>query len=697
MNNRVVTLLNEYLDITRNTADKNEHSQLKNRYSALISDAEQSADAETKLLVESIFDLTTQYVIQKIRLHGQIKNASSLTDTEIEENAKVQRILDLNLLTYHFQPIVRADTGEIFSYEALMRPKGVEGITPFHILKYAEMTERLDEIEKLTFMNVLSFIDENKELFGSKFVFINSMPNVHIDNESFENIQRLFERLSDNIVVEMTENSEYGDKELGEIKDKFRVLNIPIAIDDYGTGYSNISNLLRYTPDYVKIDRALLSGIQDNPNKKHFVREIVDFCHANNIMALAEGVENSEELRTVILLGVDLIQGFYTARPSAQVIAELPYKIRAEIKTHHQELEDGRRARIYSAQKGEKVNLDKIVKDGYDCLMIGADNTNGSVTVAGSQYSDTDIHIEIAEGYCGEVVLDSASLYNITGRPCIDINKDCSVSLVLKGTSRLRNGGIRVPPSSKLTFEGLGNIDIQPGSCDYYGIGNDTASNHGDLYFKQDGTISISANSHSGVLIGSGMGGHICIERGRYVLSAKGSFNVCLGALDGNTKIELHGCDFEGELSGAYSVVVGSIRGDADIHTIYSSVKCDADSQQAVAMGVLRHGNAKVTAESVNMNLEVNADDLTALGSLCGSSEISIMRASLSVRAEGSKALLFGGKNGGTAISFTDSDISAKLDTNLDRYIFADEKDIHTVGGKYRITFNSEKFDRIKN
>ena len=97
------------------------------------------------------------------------------------------------------------------------------------------------------------------------------MPSVRISPETEREIEQKMGELSDIVVVEMTEQSEYTDKELNVIKEKYSRLGVRIAIDDYGTGYSNISNLLRYTPNFVKIDRTLLSGIQDNPNKKHFV------------------------------------------------------------------------------------------------------------------------------------------------------------------------------------------------------------------------------------------------------------------------------------------------------------------------------------------------------------------------------------------------------------------------------------------
>ncbi len=695
MKEDLFSLLSEYLDTAKTAENREAIDQLNKRYSALVCEEKYGSDDRAQAFAQELFFVMEKYVAQKEKLKGLALRSKDLTDSEKEENAKVQQILDHNLLTYHFQPIVRADSGEIYSYEALMRAEGFTGISPYHILKYAELTGRLDEVERLTFLNVLRYIDAHRELFGSRLVFINSMPKVHLDDDSSSEIEQLFERLSDNVVVEMTESSEYNDEQLNDIKLKFMRLNIPIAIDDYGTGYSNISNLLRYTPNYVKIDRSLLSGIHDNPNKKHFVREIVDFCHDNGILALAEGVESSEELRTVILLGVDLIQGFYTARPAAELLTALPYNIRSEIVSHYHEREDGRRLKTFTAEKDSRVSLSKLSKDGYNCLRIGDGYSGGSVTVVGSPHIDSEIHIEIADHFKGDVVLESAGLSNIAERPCIDLNSDSEVTLVLKGNSRLIHSGIRVPPTSKLIVAGDGNLTIEPGDSDYYGIGNDNRSTHGDLVFRQDGTINITTHSHAGVLIGSGLGGVIRVERGRYVLNGNGSLNICIGAIDGDTDIDLSGCDFEAFAAGAHSVVIGSMYGNAQIHTIYSSIKCSSVSQTSVIMGSISGRHVSIVAESVNMNFEVSADTLTAFGTLIGSSDIRIDRASATVSAEGAKALLFGGLEDGTKLNLTNADISAKLLTELSEFTLAERENIFVSGGKYRIKVNNTEHNSV--
>lgn len=250
-----------------------------------------------------------------------------------EDNYRMFDLLvEKNLFIYHFQPIVNAHTGEIYAYEALMRTTGNISMTPDQILGIAKEYRRLYDIELATFRNVLRFVSEHFEAFEGKNVFINTIPGHFLSGSDYEDISEIYQDVIQQCVIEITEQNDISDDELLKIKALGgKNSGCQLAIDDYGAGYSNIVNLLRYQPHVIKIDRFLITGIQDDVNKQMFVKNVIDFARSNNIMTIAEGVETLEELRAVIGYGVDLIQGFYTARPAVQPLRELPEKIREEI------------------------------------------------------------------------------------------------------------------------------------------------------------------------------------------------------------------------------------------------------------------------------------------------------------------------------------------------------------------------------
>lgn len=241
-------------------------------------------------------------------------------------------LVEKNLFIYHFQPIVNAHTGEIFAYEALMRTDPSIGMNPMQVLDTAEAYQRLYDIERATMFNVMERYDSEIEYFMGRKVFINSIPGYFLNQKDAKTLSEKYSHLMSHFVFEITEQNAVSEEELDTIRHFGNELNYnQIAIDDYGTGHSNIVNLLRYTPQIIKIDRYLITDIQKDVNKQMFVKSTIEFARMNNIKVLAEGVETSEELQTVIRFGVDYIQGYYTGRPQFEPLAEIAESIREEI------------------------------------------------------------------------------------------------------------------------------------------------------------------------------------------------------------------------------------------------------------------------------------------------------------------------------------------------------------------------------
>ncbi|MCR5143454.1 MAG: EAL domain-containing protein [Ruminococcus sp.] len=239
-------------------------------------------------------------------------------------------LIEKNLFDYHFQPIIDAKTGDIFAYEALMRPDKSLDMAPSDVIRTAVEYDRLYDIEQATIFNVLNIFSEKQQSFKKRKVFINSIPGHFLHGEDYDKLLDRYGSYLENIVIEITEGSTVSDAELKLIKG-INNGEIPIAIDDYGTGHSNIVNLLRYSPQIIKIDRFLISHIQDDLNKQLFFRSTVEFAGMNNIKILAEGVETAEELKCVTELGADYIQGYFTGRPAPEPLGEIGPEIRAMI------------------------------------------------------------------------------------------------------------------------------------------------------------------------------------------------------------------------------------------------------------------------------------------------------------------------------------------------------------------------------
>lgn len=632
-----------------------------------------------------------------ILLHSERKNEKEklhLTEQEKTELAETMQIIDKNLFNYHFQPIVNAVDGEIYSYEALMRPQSKICPSPFHIIKYAEYAERLDDIERATFLNILGIIDSRKADFNGRFVFINSMPKTKISGAEAEIVSELVIKHADTVVIEMTEQAEVGTDDFEKIKEFCRRQEIRIAIDDYGTGYSNVQNLLRYMPNYVKIDRSLISGIENDRKKRHFVREIIEFCHDNGILSLAEGVETSEELRTIIRLGIDLIQGYYTARPSIDIIDSIPYEIRQEIKQYCQERQMGKNLHIYSAEKSERIMLDNLTKHDYQSILIGK-NGDGDISIVGIPGKNVDIHIEVAKEFKGNITLENVELSNKKEQPCVNIGENADVRLVFVGSNHFSGGGICVHESARLVCSGEGTLSILINGSGCYGIGNDLNSKHGELVFEQG--VQIENMAVTGICIGSGFGGKIRIFRGQFILKMKGYHGVGIGAFFADTDLDLFACDISIDMSMPRAVGIGSFDGDCSVYIHNALATLHILGVDTVGIGTLngKKGNIEICEASTIVN--IIGDRCSAAAALLeGETDFKLVRANMHVTSEGEKALAIGGFAGNTKVLLENSDSYIRINSaGVDYNKYINDDNIEIQGGRIRFIFNDNEITDV--
>ena len=264
------------------------------------------------------------------------KRKSYIQD-ELAEDTKdhyddLMLVLDKKLLTYYFQPIIDVASGEIYAYEALMRTCGGVDVSPLVLLQTAAKYKKLYELEKMTLFGIMDYYVEHFDKFKGRRLFINSIPGHFLNDADFDHFTRKYKDYIKYCVFEITEQNSISDGELLRIKTlTVDDMQGQLAVDDYGSGQSNIQNLLRYTPNIVKIDRFLIKDIYKDSNKQLFISNIIEFAKMNDMRVVGEGVETKEEMNTVAKYGVDYIQGFYTAKPKPEPIEKLPKEIAEEV------------------------------------------------------------------------------------------------------------------------------------------------------------------------------------------------------------------------------------------------------------------------------------------------------------------------------------------------------------------------------
>ncbi|RRD94697.1 bifunctional diguanylate cyclase/phosphodiesterase [Clostridiales bacterium COT073_COT-073] len=248
----------------------------------------------------------------------------------LENREAIHRLIDERLIHFCFQPIICLRTGTIYAYEALMRPSLSTFKTPIEILAVAAAQSQLAQLERLVVSHAMETIEQHQAELADIRIFINSIPSHMLSKREFNLLKKKYGHLFSKVVLEVTERESDTLEQMSARLASIRKAGVKLALDDFGNGYSGEVRILEVNPNIVKIDMGLIQGIHRDPDKEQLVANLISFCHARDILLVAEGVEEQADLIKIIELDVDLVQGYYTGRPALKFEAVQP-EVKAEI------------------------------------------------------------------------------------------------------------------------------------------------------------------------------------------------------------------------------------------------------------------------------------------------------------------------------------------------------------------------------
>ncbi len=275
--------------------------------------------------VATLFDIyvgrSHVYYNPKIRLerlvYRGIREAANAAKS-FEQRERGRKVSDLRealrergvYVDYH--PIVRADTGRIFGYEALARGVKRSLRSPEVMFEVAAQADLIWELSRLCRSRALEGMGTRLE--DGELLFLNVDPHDFTD-PAFSDTD-LASVDPSRIVIEITERTAIKDyPKFRERLKAFRERGVRFAVDDAGSGYAGLGSIANLEPDFIKLDMSLITCIDTNFIKQNLVETMVRFANDCGAMVIAEGVERAEEFDTVKQLGVHLVQGFYLHRP----------------------------------------------------------------------------------------------------------------------------------------------------------------------------------------------------------------------------------------------------------------------------------------------------------------------------------------------------------------------------------------------
>lgn len=235
------------------------------------------------------------------------------SNTEVRAVRALGACLANRSVRFVYQPIVSVHTRQPIAYEALCRPTAPAYRHVGELLTAAAQTGRIIDLGRVLREVAVQPLPQLPE--GCS-MFLNVNPQ-ELEGDALFEADSILHQFANKIVLEITETEEITDFTGARSKLKeLRRLGYRIALDDFGAGYQGFSSLALLEPDYVKLDMAIVRGITSDSRAARLVRHIREFCEAEGIQTIAEGVETEAEFRALRELGLELMQGYLFAAPA---------------------------------------------------------------------------------------------------------------------------------------------------------------------------------------------------------------------------------------------------------------------------------------------------------------------------------------------------------------------------------------------
>lgn len=235
---------------------------------------------------------------------------------------EIQEAIDDNRIVVYYQPILNNKSGEIFSYECLMRMIRKDGsvVLPGVFLETARKSGLYSELTKIMVRTAFNKFKNVEHSFSINLDILDMF-----NEETMEFIYQEIEKISDpnRIIIEILESADIeAEKQSFEILKKLKSYGVCIAIDDFGSGYSNIKYLVMFNVDILKIDGSIVKNIAENKQDRRVVKAIKDMASASKVKVVAEYVANEAIQKVVLKIGIEFSQGFYIGKPLPKLLGE---------------------------------------------------------------------------------------------------------------------------------------------------------------------------------------------------------------------------------------------------------------------------------------------------------------------------------------------------------------------------------------
>lgn len=262
-----------------------------------------------------------QHTPARIRLYQNGREARHVRQLAILGD--LRRATEDNELKLYLQPKIELGNTQVCGAEALLRWDHPElgRISPNEFIPLAESAGSISMLTDWVIERTIQICSHLKNHNINLPIAINLSGQDLMNNKlpaTIADTLRKYDIEANRLILEITEEAIVHDIEhaalvLGELK----TMGCMTSMDDFGTGYSSLSHLQQLPVDELKIDRAFVTQLPDNPQNAAIVKSVIDLAHNLGLEVVAEGVETTAALRWLREQGCERAQGFYLSKPMA--------------------------------------------------------------------------------------------------------------------------------------------------------------------------------------------------------------------------------------------------------------------------------------------------------------------------------------------------------------------------------------------
>lgn len=261
--------------------------------------------------LQSAIDMSKSFMFYEAP--GDVKSENH---HNIETASKIREAFDAGRIICYYQPIVSTLTGKVETYETLARLIDTNGtiITPLNFLEVAQKTRLYPQITQEILRQACDAFKDRDERF--------SVHLCSLDITNFQTIRFIEETIAETntanrIIFELSEKDIYENyAPMSLFMQHAKHLGAKIAIDNFGSSYSNFDQIVHLDMDYLKIDGSLINKIAHSQKDAEVVQTIASFANAIGAKSIAENVETAEILTHIQKLGIHYAQGYHIGEPA---------------------------------------------------------------------------------------------------------------------------------------------------------------------------------------------------------------------------------------------------------------------------------------------------------------------------------------------------------------------------------------------